>query len=272
MRARCESLVRRATCFTWSLVFVSLASVTYAAGLQTQSENRTAPPPAQNQSKSALSFEERADLFMARKSYADAVDYYNRALKQGGFTQAYLWNKLGIAYQQLSNQAAARRAYKQAIRRRNDFAEALNNIGTTYYLENHYKKSVKYYGRAIQFEPNTASFHLNLGTAYYHMKKVKEAVDEYRAALALDPKILTERSSVGTVMQARGADAQFYFYLAKVFASLDRPEDAVRYLRRAFEDGFKDKGRLEQDPDFRKISQYPAFIQLTQNPPVAIQD
>ena len=58
-----------------------------------------------------LTLEERADIYMARKSYEDAVTYYFRALKQVNFANAVLWNKLGIAYQQLENFQAARKAY-----------------------------------------------------------------------------------------------------------------------------------------------------------------
>jgi tetratricopeptide (TPR) repeat protein len=219
-----------------------------------------------------LSFEERADIFMARKSYEDAVDYYFRALKQTRMTNAVLWNKLGIAYQQLQNFSASRKAYNQAVRRQKDYTEPLNNIGTTYFMEKKYGKSIKYYLRALKLSPDSASYHLNLGTSYMHMKKYKESVDEYRTALTLDPNIFTQRSAFGTTIEARGADPEYYFYLGKVFASLGRAEDAVRSLRRALEDGFKDRQRILDDPDFMKISQNPAYVELMNNPPVGIKD
>ncbi len=236
----------------------------------------SAPPSAAGSGTSTeatkLSLEERADIYMARKAYADAVEYYLRALKQAGSSNASLWNKLGIAFQQQLNYRRARKAYSEAIRRRSDFAEPWNNVGTIYYMENKYRKSVKYYRHAIKLNANAASFHLNLGTSYYHLKHIKEALDEYRAALTLDPNCLTERSSVGTVVQARGADVEFYFYLGKVFASLGRTEEAVRYLRRAFEDGFDNRKRLDEDSDFQKISHEPAYVELVNNPPVPIKD
>lgn len=235
-------------------------------------EHPPGEPPGGSAKPGGLSLEERGDIFMARKAYADAGDYYHRALRQGGLSNAALWNKLGIAYQQQLNNRAARKAYNEAIRRRNDFAEPWNNLGTTYYLQNKFRKSVKCYVRAIMLLPTSPTFHLNLGTSYYRLKKYKEAVDEYREALTLDPNVLANRSSMGTVVQARGADVEFYFYLAKVFASLGRAEEAVRYLRRAFEDGFKDLKRLDQDPDFQKIKLYPAYVDLRKNLPVPIQD
>jgi tetratricopeptide (TPR) repeat protein len=241
-------------------------------------EQRTSPPPTPSQGPETaakthpLSFEERADIFMARKSYEDAVDYYYRALKQTHMTNAILWNKLGIAFQQLQNFSASRKAYNQAIRHQKGYTEPMNNIGTTYFMEKKYGKSVKYYLRALKLNPDSASYHLNLGTSYMHMKKYKESVDEYRTALTLDPNVFTQRSAFGTTIEARGADPEYYFYLGKVFASLGRAEDAVRSLRRALEDGFKDRKRILDDPDFMKISQNPAYVELMTNPPAAIKD
>lgn len=245
------------------------------------SEQQTAPSPpapapaepgAAPRKPTVLSLEDRADIFMARKSYADAIEYYRRALKAAGNADPSLWNKLGIAFQQQMNYRAARAAYKEAIRRRKDFPEPWNNMGTVYYIENRPKKSIRYYRHAVKLNPNWASFHINLGTAYTAVRKYEEAVEEFRTALAIDPNCLTARSSLGTVVQARGADVEFYFQLAKVFASLDRAEESVRYLRRAFEDGFKDMKRLQEDPDIQKISHDPAYVELVANPPVAIKD
>jgi tetratricopeptide (TPR) repeat protein len=176
---------------------------------QPASAQSTAGQPRESAASTRqLSFEERADIFMARKSYEDAVDYYYRALKQVNFSNAIVWNKLGIAYQQLQNYSASRKAYNQAVRRQRNYAEPLNNIGTTYFMERKYGKSVKYYLRALKLSPDSASYHLNLGTSYMHMKKFKESVDEYRTALTLDPNIFTQRSAFGTTIEARGADPE----------------------------------------------------------------
>jgi tetratricopeptide (TPR) repeat protein len=220
----------------------------------------------------ALTSEERGDLSMARKSYEDAVDNYYRALKEGSFASAQLWNKLGIAYQELEDHAAARKAYKQATKRQKDYSEPLNNMGTTYFMQKKYRKSVKYYLQALKLDPNSASYHMNLGTSYIRMKKYAEFEEEYRKALSLTPNLLSERSSTGTTMQARGTEPEFYYHLSKVFASLGRPADAVRSLRRAMEEGFNDREKILTDPDFIKINKDPAFVELMHNPPYGIKE
>jgi tetratricopeptide (TPR) repeat protein len=227
-----------------------------------------APPPQHKE----VTPEERADIFMARKSYADAADYYYRALKQVSFKNAGLWNKMGIAFQQLNKFHNARQAYNKATRVDPDFAEAWNNLGTVYFMANKYGKSVSYYQRAIKLRGDTAAFHMNLGTSYYHLKKFDQAVEEYRTALGIDPKVAVQQSALGTTIHAGGADPQFYFYMAKAYASVGKAEEAVRYLRRSMEDGYGSPQQIGDDPDFKKISQYPAYIELMQNPPVAIKN
>ena len=283
---RVENLARAAMKgFIALLLFLCLCipsapSATLAQGEHEVRPNGAQAPPSATPGQAQesppkprpLGFQERADIFMARKSYEDAVDYYFRALKQANFEDAIVWNKLGIAYQQLQNYHAARKAYSQALRHQKDYTEPLNNIGTTYFMQDKYGKSIKYYLRALKLNPDSASYHLNLGTSYFHMKKYKDSVEEYRAALNLDPNIFAARSAFGTTVEARGSDPEYYFYLGKVFASLGRAEEAVRSLRRALEDGFKDRKRILNDPDFMKISQSPAYVELMNNPPVGIKD
>ena len=60
--------------------------------------------------------------------------------------------------------------------------------------------------------------------------------------------------------------------MAKAYASMGNAEAAVRYLRRALEDGFPGAKQVDDDPDFKKISQDPAYVELLKNPPVAIKN
>lgn len=231
-----------------------------------------ASPAAPPNPPRTLTLEERADILMARKSYDDAADYYYRALRESSFKNPALWNKLGIAFQQVDKFHDARKAYTRATHLDRNFAAAWNNIGTVYYMEKRYSKSLSFYLRAVKLRADVAAFHINLGSTYYHLKKFPKAVEEYRAALTIDPNAVSAESPVGTVVHASGTDAEYYFYMAKALASVGNAETAVRYLRRALEDGFTDRQRIDQDPDFKKISQYPAFVKLMQNPPIAIKN
>jgi type IV pilus assembly protein PilF len=255
-----------AICLTFALALGGLWAL--AANLDS---NQAAPSTGPSQTR-LLTLEERADIYMARKKYDDAVDYYYRALKQTKLSNPVLWNKLGIAFQVQTKFQRARKAYTNATRLDKNFADAWNNIGTVLFMEKKYAKSVKYYQHAISLKSGVASFHMNLGTSYYHLKKFDLAVEEYRTALGIDPKVVALQSSVGTVVHASETDVEYFFYMAKAFASVGDADEAVRYLRRALEDGFNKTDRITADPDFQKISQYPAFVELMRNPPVPIKD
>lgn len=233
-----------------------------------------APPrePSTEAGRKQLSLQERADIHMARKEFPDAVDDYLSALKAQPDGQAEIWNKLGIAYQQQDKFDRARDSYKKALRFDKTFAEAWNNLGTTYFLQNKAKKSVGYYQRAIRLNKDVASFHMNLGTAYFRVKKYEPSVNEYCEALNIDPNILREHSAQGTVVDARAGGEKQFYYLAKAFARRNQADEAIRYLRRAFEEGFHDREQLAKDADFQKISGNPAYVDLLDHPPVPIKD
>jgi len=92
-------------------------STSVAAG---NSSDQSSPTAGSSPSSAAppreLSLEQRADIFMARKNYADAADYYYRALKQSTLRDPMLWNKLGIAFQQENKFRNAHSAYTNATR------------------------------------------------------------------------------------------------------------------------------------------------------------
>ncbi|MEJ2007871.1 MAG: tetratricopeptide repeat protein [Acidobacteriota bacterium] len=256
---------------------VSIASWGAQDG-QALSSERTQTLQQESVPHRKLSDEERGDIFMARKSYTNAIKYYSFAMEsyppspQNKRKLAALWNKTGICYQQEQAYKMARKAYKKSIHLDKTYARPWNNLGTTYYLNRKVKKSIKYYRHAVKLSPLSASFHLNLGTAYFTRKKYKKAFAEYHTAIKIDPGVLEQNSRQGTAVETRQASAKFYFYMAKVFASLGNASEAVRYLERAMEDGFDNRDRILKDPDMKKISKDPAFIALMKNPPVAIKN
>ena len=60
------------------------------------------------------------------------------------------------------------------------------------------------------------------------------------------------------------------FEVAKNHASMNRFPEAVRYLRRAPEEGTNEFGKIKKDPDLLLMAEYPPFVELLANPPVAV--
>ena len=219
--------------------------------------------------QATLTPQQHGDLFMARKMYREAIDEYRNGIqanqakgeKQGN---AILWDKVGIAYHQLGDMNAARKSYEQAIKIDKKYADAINNVGTVYYAEKKYRSAISRYNRALQYAPDSASIWSNLGTAYYARGKYELMTQAYTKALMLDPDVFEKHGSVGTQMQDRGvADkARYHFELAKMYAGSGKNELALQYLRKALEEGFKEKDKLQQLKEFANLRETQEFKDL----------
>ncbi len=207
-----------------------------------------------------LTPERRGDILMARKMYREAIDLYLQAPQDS----AVVWNKIGIAYHQMMQLDAAKKRYERSIKLNSHYAEAVNNLGTVFYAQKRYGKAIKNYKRALKLSPEAASIYSNLGTAYFARKKYKEAMEAYDTALRLDPEIFEHRSTYGVLLQERTVEerAKFHFYLAKTYAKAGQNERALLYIRKALEEGFNERKKLLEDPEFAALRKLPEFQEL----------
>lgn len=213
---------------------------------------------------SIISPELRGDIYMARKMYREAVDAYRQ-----GPPSALLYNKIGIAFQQMLYPDLAKKNYEHAIELNHSYAEALNNLGTIYYEQRDYKKAIRYYKRSLKCSASAAVTYANLGAAYFARHDYKRAFSSYADALKLDPNVLDAGSGVGTRVLQRtiGELALFHLDLAKIYAMRGANELALTYLRKSLEEGLKDRKKLAGIPEFSSLSKQPAFQQLlAENP------
>ncbi|HZO55151.1 MAG TPA: tetratricopeptide repeat protein [Bryobacteraceae bacterium] len=219
-----------------------------------------APAAAKVEPSKPISLQMRGDIAMARKMYREAIDYYRAATPES----AIAWNKIGIAYHHLGDMEQAKRAYSRALKLDPKYAEALNNIGTVYYAQRSYRRAVSQYNKALKLSPNSAGMWSNLGTAWFARKNYKRAAELYAKALALDPEVFEHRSTAGTLLQERsvGERAKFHFYLAKTYAHAGMNERALQYMRMALEEGFTERKRFVEDPEFANLQQLPEFQEL----------
>jgi len=220
---------------------------------------------AQPSSPPALSTETRGDIYMARKMYREAIDMY----RQGSPNSPILNNKIGIAFHQMLQLDLAKKNYQRAIKLDSKYAEAINNLGTIYYAQKDYGRAIKYYKRALKEGPASASVYSNLGSAYFSRKDYKTATECYQRALELDPDVFEHRSNFGTLMMERNVEerATFHLYMAKMYAKTGANERALMYLRKALEEGVKDRNKIPDIPEFAALKTDPAFVQLlAENP------
>ena len=253
-----------------------LSLVTFGTAAAQTATTPAAEAPG-GQTRPTLTLEERGDLYMARKMYREAIDTYNDGLKAlprsrgkeaevdgKPAPQAVLWDKIGIAYHQLGDMNNARKAYERAIRFDKKYADAINNVGTVFYAEKKYRTAISRYEKALRYAPDSASIWSNLGTAWYARGKFELMTQAYTKALQLDPDVFEKHSAVGTRMQDRGvADkARYHFEMARMYASTGKNELALQYLRKALEEGYKEKDKLDQVKEFSALRETQAYKDL----------
>jgi len=225
----------------------------------TQTAAATEPPV-----RPAISTLERGDIFMARKMYREAIDVYKQAP-----VSALTLNKIGIAYHQMADLDSARKYYERAIKTDPQYAEAINNLGTIFYARKSYRRAVSEYKKALRITPGSASAWANLGSAYFARKNFETASDAYQHALTLDPEVFERHSTTGSTVQEKsiGDRAKFHYYLARTYAKAGRNADAIIYIRKALEEGFKEREKFTQEPEFAGLRDDPEFKQIMATEP-----
>jgi tetratricopeptide (TPR) repeat protein len=260
--------------FTLWLTILSVSAAQLPPAAVPQSEARhnasrddartgQASTPAENPTK-VVTPEVRGDIMMVRKMYREAAEAY----KEGPKT-AILLNKTGIAYHQMLELYTAERYYRLAIKASPEYAEAINNLGTVYYAHKGYRRAINQYKSALRINPKSASVLSNLGTAYFARKDYKRAADTWQQALLLDPDVFESRSTQGVLLQERSVDerAKFHYSLAQTYARGGQVERALLYIRKALEEGYKERKKISEDPAFVALKDLPAFKELIASEP-----
>ena len=207
-----------------------------------------------------LTPETRGDIFMAEKRYREAAEMYRENSKGS----AIMLNKTGIAYHQMVQLDLAEKYYRLALRVDPQYAEAVNNLGTVYYAKKSYRRAVNQYKKSLRLNSQSASVWSNLGTCYFARKEYGHAAEALQHALMLDPEVFESRSTLGVLLQDRSVEehAKFHYYLAQTYAKQGMNDRALQYIRKALEEGYKEKNKMEADPAFASLRDLPEFKEL----------
>ena len=79
-----------------------------------------------------------------------------------------------------------------------------------------------------------------------------------------DPDVFERKSNYGTLLQDRNVDerARFHYYIAKMYAKTGRNDLAMQYVRKCLEEGFKERKKLQEDPEFQALRETDEFKEL----------
>jgi tetratricopeptide (TPR) repeat protein len=211
-----------------------------------------------------LSLREQAAFLARNNRHAEAAEIYASLARQIQRKQAVIWNKIGISYHQMLDLPAASRCYRESCKVDPLYGEARNNLGTVLYAQKQYGRAISEYKKALEVNPYSASVHSNMGTAHFARKEYELASVHYAKAVELDPQVFERQGSQGTILQQRTVEdrASFHFYLSKVYARSGDVDRTLLYMRKALEEGFKDRRKFVDDEDFAALQTVPEFQTL----------
>lgn len=211
---------------------------------------------------SAPRTEAQGDSFLARGRYVAAIDAYEGVEPK----TAAIYNKLGIASEHMRLNDQARRNFQSALKLDPKNSEVYNNMGTLAHAEGNYKLAEKCYKKAIKLNPKSADAQKNLGTLYYAHGKYGKGDRAYRQAQAIDKTVFTRSGHAAIQATADNANrADMHYHLARSYAKAGSEQMALEYLRKAIDEGFKDKRRLLTDQEFATLWNKPAFMKLVED-------
>jgi tetratricopeptide (TPR) repeat protein len=251
-----------------AVALLTSAAVRISVGQVTSAPPPASPPqkvsaPVASPERKTLSKEvpaqTKADILMARGEYAAAIS----AFQQSDLKSALVWNSIGMAYHHLYALDEAQKAYQHALTINPRFAPAANNLAAVYYGQHDFKDAEQWYKRALKHTSESAVIYCNLGTAYFGEEKYKKGLKMYQKAFSIDEEVFAPDQS--KMVEGGGSREQrvaIHYYIAETFASAGKQEQALFYLRKAMDEGFKDRKRLDEDKDFATLRTTPQFQEL----------
>jgi len=196
-----------------------------------------------------------AGVLFAQNDYAGAVPHYRLLSAWADSAAAATYDtplriRMHIRYgyvvsHALGDHAEALAAYQLALKRDPKNTSALNNIGHEYHLRDQLDKAEAFYRKALGVDPAHVLASRNLVGLLLHLKRSDEAFAQAEAA-----------------RKARPAEPSFMVDLARCWGDYGRKGQALDWVRKAVEAGFKDRDALASDKNLALIQQDKAFLKL----------
>jgi tetratricopeptide (TPR) repeat protein len=121
---------------------------------------------------------------------------------------AAVWFERALTREQRSDVAGACDAYRHAIERDPQMADAYINLGRLLQEQGDTTEAARLYHLAIECAPDDAVAHYNLGIVLEDQRNVAAAVSHYEQALACDPHFADAHFNLGRLLDRLGRRSQ----------------------------------------------------------------
>lgn len=138
------------------------------------------PESLQEEFRAGVAAQKAGHLEEAEKAFV-------RVLREGGKV-AFVYNNLGIVYQERHDHARAMAQFREAIRLQPDYVAPRILLGASLLATGHAAEATRELERAVKMQPREPLARLELAKAYERIGKLSGMVEQYRALRVLAPQ------------------------------------------------------------------------------------
>lgn len=180
------------------------------------------------------------NLMRDHKRYAEAVDYYDKAIALIGKPERRHWTfyyARGTSYERLKKLPQAEADLLRALQLNGDQPLTLNYLGYTWIDHNrHLRRGLKLIEKAVRLKPDDGYIVDSLGWAHYRLGNFQKAVKYLEQAVGLRPQDPTLNDHLGDAYWRVGREREARFQWDQALKLDPEPEDAEK-MRQKLEKG-----------------------------------
>jgi tetratricopeptide (TPR) repeat protein len=188
-------------------------------------------------------------IMRGHKRYAEAVDYYTRAIalidKPDQRHWAYFYAR-GTCYERIKKWPLAEADLQRAIQLSADQPLVLNYLGYTWIDQNrNLKQGLALIEKAVRLKPDDGYIVDSLGWAHYRMGNFKDAVRHLERAVELRPEDATLNDHLGDAYWRVGREREARYQWEQALTLNPEPEEAEK-IKRKLAKGLPPQGQARQ--------------------------
>jgi tetratricopeptide (TPR) repeat protein len=176
------------------------------------------------------------NLLRGNKEYAEAVDYYSKAIEKLGPTEKSQWSVFyarGVCYERIKNWPKAEADLRKAMELDPNQELTLNYLGYSWVDQSlNLKEAMDLIRRAVQLRPNDGYFVDSLGWAYYRQKDFDQAVKQLERAVELKPDDPVINDHLGDAYWHVGRRLEAKFQWKQALDLKPEPEDETKIKKK----------------------------------------
>ena len=131
------------------------------------------------------------------------INETNRILKKNPAID-FLWNILGLTYQNLKDYGNAEKKLLMALNINTKNLSAINNLGNNYKYVHNFNKAEEYFLKALKIKPDYVSALVNYGNLKFQFNKFEDSLKLLNKALAINHKTISIHLNLSLVYQSLG--------------------------------------------------------------------